>query len=420
MGKYDYFKILHQPLKQYQKGGFRGTGPNFRETIDLLTTKGVDYDAIKNSSGNGVAMRSAPLAIYVYRFKPEEREEKLKQEVIKNTLLTSNSILAASSSFAYAYLLMKWLDIDLKFSSKSEVKQLTELYTKVKEFEEEACSMECFKDSDKKDIHLMSQMLNRLSKKVEKMYSIDDETIDGLYDIILDFSKKSTKSPIKTVNAGYALASVSSALITAICLKDYPFLTALRTVMIKGEDTDTVGSICGALIGAHKASKNEIFPFFVTQQLFDYNYLFDYYQNFLEFVINGQKNTSMMGEFILRENEINIKIARSPSDQRSEYYRSNSVKNIEMEITEDLFFYIKNNSDQDPEEMYEKYFEMNYERTFFFTENERKKMFSCMWKGVSKGSSYYESFKLLQKNIKESEPSMSLWGYLTSFTSGWV
>jgi len=49
LGSQNWFEDSGFPLDDYQYGGFRGTGRNFRNTVEILKKKGVDFNATSNT-----------------------------------------------------------------------------------------------------------------------------------------------------------------------------------------------------------------------------------------------------------------------------------------------------------------------------------------------------------------------------------
>eukprot|EP01080_Neovahlkampfia_damariscottae_P004145 gene4145-7455_t len=405
LGSQNWFENSGYPLDDYQYGGFRGTGRNFRTTVETLKKKGVDFDASSNTGGNGVAMRCGPIAIASWRAleMKEDQEEVLEYDLIKNACLTSNSPLALIPAYSYCYLLSKWVDPnDSSFLNKSSIEQLKQLILKVQKFEKKIQKFELFKGEKESDFNLTSKIYIKIYHLLCQTKMKDKEILmNKIFKLILDFAKSCTKKTIYSCNDGFALASVITSVISSIILtkeNDYSFLSILKFIALQGGDTDTVGCMIGSLLGAYYGSNSKLissnFSYFVTQQILGYKKLFGTFDQFLNSIMKNETNTNYMGEFISIEKKITLEMISVKNKERGNHYQSKEPINIEKKLQKSLKNYLMNVKDKKLKlnEIYIDFFSLEFDSASFLTPKKRIEIFCQVIKREAhSGNSYFSS-----------------------------
>eukprot|EP01090_Pellita_catalonica_P019651 TRINITY_DN6759_c0_g1_i1.p1 TRINITY_DN6759_c0_g1~~TRINITY_DN6759_c0_g1_i1.p1 ORF type:complete len:634 (+),score=73.84 TRINITY_DN6759_c0_g1_i1:234-1904(+) len=265
LGSSNLIHKFGEKWQRFQMGLFRGTGKNFRETIYKIKSQQNDelnQDISKPTAGNGAAMRCTPIAINAWKKSTAiARLEALRFDVLVSSSITHNHVFGITPAFAFAYLLHEWVGPKGEtFAQQSTCDQLFCIAKATRQFEFSLLTpdiMHFLRQGDRlfdQHIHVMSDFFQTLAGDIEKLEHRYRRDIVSLLAIlaqeILGFAKKHTSSNLTTPADGFALCSVPFAMVVALICKDCSFMSVLHYTCKYGGDTDTVGAMLGALLGA--------------------------------------------------------------------------------------------------------------------------------------------------------------------------
>lgn len=231
----DIDEIGRQHIKEYGIS-VRGWGSSTKESIENLS-KGVDRlessktEKLNRGTGNGVCMKISPLGVYlalqVPRGMEDSESEKIKavnQNIIEYGLMTHYSDMALQSGLVQAYAINELFKMELNenFDKKFFIKLITA-----------CCKHHIFQKES--SVKLIDRM-----QKLENEYSIDQ---------ILD--------PNEFGN-GSCYVYNSLPFTYAFFLRNCYDIDSLYDCVNAGGDTDTNGSMLGAMLGAMHGTS--VFP----------------------------------------------------------------------------------------------------------------------------------------------------------------
>ncbi|EFC41722.1 ADP-ribosyl-GH domain-containing protein [Naegleria gruberi] len=321
------------PLADYQFGGFRGTGRNFRGSVAQLN-ENCTNDISKDTAGNGVAMRVWPCVISVFRYPPHERIGRLREEVIANAKLTHRSVLGIIPAYSIAWLMYQWMSGSLlKLSSLdiiSAVLSETSLFEKY-------LSRNGFKDGE---LGQYSFIIESILKEIQKRkFNSPDEYMKIVKTKVVEYAPLVTKdNKLNGPSDGFAVASCTTALFHSIIHKDEELLTILKKAIDIGGDTDTVASMVGAMVGAYKGAQGISIPFYITQQVVGYQTLYDFFKLFIEWA-NGSAvpDAKKIAGFLYRQElKITKELLAVKNEQRTPHYMCSRPVNVLQNIVDQL------------------------------------------------------------------------------------
>lgn len=206
-------------------GLHRWTGKNFRDTVKALRAGTAPHQASTSSAGNGVAMMIAPVAYWAST--PEELHRlvlavgRVKQRDPRG--LGAAAAVAFVSFHAIAEGSLASLSGDALLS-----------FVRAVEDESRAGAAE-------------AQHLHAFSRALDAMLVARAGARQSVLDGIAAEASRGLPRPCGP-GAGYALASVITALYLALVSPD--FASGVRDAINLGEDADSTGAICGAILGA--------------------------------------------------------------------------------------------------------------------------------------------------------------------------
>lgn len=262
-------------IRGEKERAWRGTGRFFREAVKALARGGDPLLAGSPSAGVGAAMRIAPIgALHVG--KPAQ----LSQVVWESSLVTHSDVRACSIAYAVAAACAMLVE----GQAADAVRHC--LADRVRDFETEWLAA---RSADPTQTFSVSEALRRT-------LSTPSATLEARRRAICDDARpqmhpKELDAPM-TPNHPFALIGG----IHALCVGLWPEGTPgdlLGGVMREGGDTDTVGAITGALLGARFGT-----GWIPVGQLRDHEVLMRYAD-----VLRGGELPESLTEFLLRERE---------------------------------------------------------------------------------------------------------------------
>nr|CAG4718949.1 unnamed protein product [Naegleria fowleri] len=352
LSKQDWFSWAGSPLSQYQFGGFRGTGKNFRESVDSLNAE-CDNDISRPTAGNGVAMRSWPCAIAACRkdIPYYDQIEQLRKDVLMNGELTHKDIFGIVPAYGIAWLTYQWIQGNLVELNTFEL--IREVIQEIKSFEIWLSQFPNYQNAKER---IYSTSLKAILDELSSSHtSSNQELIDIATKTIVEISNLTTKQNVKNANDGFAMASVTCALFHAIILRNEDFLVCLKRVIDVGGDTDTVASMVGAMVGAYKgwainisnskwnsnsnSNSKQQFAYFVVQQVVGFEYLYEFYRHFIEWTLGMHSNEDVTmlknqycGFLLQQEKAVTRIILSVENDKRTPHYKTSSPMNMVTKI----------------------------------------------------------------------------------------
>ena len=267
-------------------GGFRGTGTNFRTTMEAPS------DDVRSTytAGNGVVMKVVPFAIAAHDSEFENNNKlkicALSKNLIEVAKITTHNLVAVTPAFSVAYLIFRFIDPVRRscYISKDIIEILNDIGKFTYEFETMIGKDTFFTRNswDKKIVHsytdILKEVIHRISSKKKPMDP--DEVINDMARFVTECANKITKKQVLSLNDGMGVTTALSAILFALLYKDRPFLSVLQAMYYYGGDTDSVGAVLGGLLGA---VKGEIPPN-VTNMLIEYNALTNFFRRFIDHV----------------------------------------------------------------------------------------------------------------------------------------
>jgi ADP-ribosyl-[dinitrogen reductase] hydrolase len=224
-------------------GAHRGIGRNFLSAVRAMGSCDSPLDAGRASAGSGAAMRIAPVGIY---FHDNDNEDSLLDAVSTVSLMTHSDPRGIAGAAAIAYGIAKLLN------TPSRIKQdeVAEIANEIKEFTRRA-------EEFLQDIHF-----NRLDKETRLKYAyFMSDALEILPAIVREANHDLARSTIvkeanrleptdkvTDIGVGFAPASITGALYYALTAKS--FFHGMVDTVNAGRDTDTMGAMVGALMGA--------------------------------------------------------------------------------------------------------------------------------------------------------------------------
>lgn len=151
--------------------------------------------------------------------------------------------------------------------------------------------------------------------------------MDYLSKKIVAFAREHTSSDIKGMNDGFALASVSGAMLTALFLAPRgTFLGVLQHSYHFGDDTDTVGAMLGALLGAFAAAGNphNMFPEYLPRLLVEAKSVLATFDAFVRCALGEHPNDQLKAcaSFIVLEVTVTQRVLGFSNGKRNPHFNS--------------------------------------------------------------------------------------------------
>ena len=216
-----------------QRGALRGYGRNFQQAVQKLSRGAPPEHAGATSAGMGAAMRVAPLGA-IYRDQPQE----LAQVAMESSLVTHGDLRAAALAYAVAQASALLVEGDDAASVRAR------LADDVAAVEAEWLDRRPGWGIDRSGKHLVSSSIRAL-------FAALPADLAGLRVAIAELAKPHIAPGFtdEHVNHGFALLGGLHGLAVGLFPTGSPE-DLLGSVMMQGNDTDTVGAIAGGLLGA--------------------------------------------------------------------------------------------------------------------------------------------------------------------------
>lgn len=217
-------------------GVLRGTGPNFRKTVELWK-KGTPWNLSGlDTAGNGAAMRVAPIGMF-YRDDPE----KLIRMAAESAILTHRNPTGVLAAISMAQL-VSWMSSQQPQklnAAKGAEYLMQQAKTALNILEVEYTPYLLEKPTTDDPWFAGLQMLPEMINQETEVYLTR----------ILDHAKVTSRFRINSPAAAYAPASVLTAMTIALT-RGHDAYDALTFAVALGHDSDTVGAMVGAAVGA--------------------------------------------------------------------------------------------------------------------------------------------------------------------------
>lgn len=216
-----------------QRGAFRGFGRNFQDAVHKLTRGAPPEHAGSPSAGIGAAMRAAPLgALY------HDRAEELARVAMESSLVTHGDIRAG----ALAYAVARTTALLISGVPASEVRR--RLPADVDNVETEWLSGQRGWGIDRSARHVVSESLAAILEQTPADF-------DALRQMISIHARPHMAAGTMKAhpNQGFVLLGGVHGLAMGLWPEGEPG-ELLCEMMRQGYDTDTVGAICGGILGA--------------------------------------------------------------------------------------------------------------------------------------------------------------------------
>ncbi|APR79593.1 Putative ADP-ribosylglycohydrolase [Minicystis rosea] len=216
------------------RGAWRGTGKFFRASVQRLASGAALEEAGSPSAGVGAAMRVAPIAALL-----RDDAERLRDVVFESSCVTHADVRAAA--LAYAVAASCWMLID--GASATDVQQ--RLPTLVHDAEASWPRRFPSFRVDYTHLHAVSDTLRALlATRHEHLEHLQQAILANASPHLGEAARASA-----SVNDPFALIGGVHALSVALWPQGSPE-DLLGSLMREGGDTDTVGAIAGAVLGA--------------------------------------------------------------------------------------------------------------------------------------------------------------------------
>ncbi|GAB4313110.1 MAG: hypothetical protein Kow0059_04110 [Candidatus Sumerlaeia bacterium] len=222
-------------------GGHRGAGSNFIQVVRSLGDGNPPMKCGAPSAGNGAAMRIAPVGLYYH-----DDEAALMENALSVSLMTHTDPrgIAAAAALAIAVARLLSVGAALKPQTAADISREIQTFTRRAE---ERLQDDFFhllhKDLRRSCAYCMSDALETLPPIVlERDHALARATV------VKEANRLNPGQPIADANVGFAPASVTISLYYALTAPT--FFHGLVDAINDGRDTDTVGAMTGALLGA--------------------------------------------------------------------------------------------------------------------------------------------------------------------------
>ncbi len=215
-------------------GILRGTGVNFRNSVEALADNTPWNQSGQDSEGNGAAMRVAPLALFYSNDRP-----RLLPAVIEQSLVTHRKTEGILAAVALAVAISLETDPTAPQSLDEKLRLLRNQVELAHETLMDDYQPYLLETVPKRPVFF--SMLDLLDESMVKSTEENARMIAAK-------AHKSSRSPIRLGTESYALASVTTALAVGLNAKDW--FDAIVSIITLGGDTDTTAAMVGALAGA--------------------------------------------------------------------------------------------------------------------------------------------------------------------------
>ena len=216
-----------------QRGAFRGYGRNFQEAAHKLTRGAPPEHAGSGSAGIGAAMRTAPLGA-LYRDQPEE----LARVAMESSLVTHGDIRAGAMAFAVA----QAASLLIGGATASEVRERLPV---------DVAAVETGWLNGQRGWGIHRAAGHVVSETIAAILQQTPADFDTLRQLISVQARPHLAAGVVKAhpNQGFVLLGGVHALAMALWPEGAPN-DLLCEIIRQGYDTDTVGAICGGVLGA--------------------------------------------------------------------------------------------------------------------------------------------------------------------------
>lgn len=216
-------------------GVYRGVGPNFRKSVDLLKN-GTDWrESGLDTAGNGAAMRIAPMAFHYYN-----NMHQLLVNSIEISLVTHKNPIGILSACCISFLTAYFINNDSIVPDSLKDRLIKFLLN---------CESELIKNYKDYLIPGYEKYMTIVRKTIEKIFDIISEPVERIIKLIVANAAEYTDYNIKRPTVGFALCSVIFSIV--IVLKNLnSFHDSIFYAVNSGGDTDTIGAMVGAMAGS--------------------------------------------------------------------------------------------------------------------------------------------------------------------------
>lgn len=210
---------------------WRGTGTNFDAAVTALRQGVAPQRSGSSSAGIGAAMRAGPLGV-AFAGRPEQ----LATVVMEASLVTHRDLRAAAVAYAVAETVRRLV------SGESATEVLDRLSSRVRGVEE------AWMESDDWVVHASGG--HPVSTALEVLCLEPPADLAALGQHVSQLARPALSARAEArPNQGFALLGGIHGLAAGLLGEPEP-AARLAAVVAKGDDTDTVGAICGTVLGA--------------------------------------------------------------------------------------------------------------------------------------------------------------------------
>ncbi|KAH3761008.1 ADP-ribosylglycohydrolase [Pelomyxa schiedti] len=301
------FEQNGQPLARQQFGLFRGTGKNFRQSVDTAIASNFSSNCSSPSAGNGAAMRVTPLSVIAFL---KRDEGCLAEMIFVTSTMTHQSVMGIAPAFSFGYTLYTLMDNP----SQSAQEAFQKIVAATRKFEDYLESI--FRAKDTSYSTFLGSLLDGMFGETSPTSPKDKFSLAQRR--IVNFASMVTQKPIQSPNDGLAVASVTTAIVAGLLFKHQPFLGTLQLVYQLGGDTDTVGAMLGAILGCSHSNISS----FITNQLICSTELLKFFKSFISVVSSNRPLHHL--PWIDLEKKVVQEILSFPNGMRNNHYNSTS------------------------------------------------------------------------------------------------
>lgn len=218
-------------------GAWRGTGPNFRAALDALRAGAPPTASGSPSAGIGAAMRSGPLGALLF-----DRPEALRRVAYESATVTHADLRASTTAFAVAYVVA---ELVAQIPAPRIVEDLpATLATAETSWIAAAAPRWTVTGTDEP----------RMSATFASVIARAPSDPAELATAVSDLGRSHIAAHVRAhPNHGFAPLGGVHAILSGLLFDSDP-QQVLTDLVAAGGDTDTVGAICGSVLGARHGS----------------------------------------------------------------------------------------------------------------------------------------------------------------------
>ncbi|MFP4382206.1 MAG: ADP-ribosylglycohydrolase family protein [Candidatus Sumerlaeia bacterium] len=236
-----YLRLMQEGPAEAPFGAHRGTGYFFRKSVPSMSRAKDVRNCGQFSAGNGAAMKMAPVGLYY-----ANDLEAMARAVIDFSLMTHHDIRGIAGALAMAYVVARLVVAENADSEATAMEIAEGMSGFVARWEDrlaEEYADFIAPESLGMPRHYMSEALSVLPSLLREA---NDQLAEKT--IVKGAQRSEPNENVSHAYCGFAVASVVIAIYRALSARN--FAEGLIGVVNAGGDTDTVGAMAGAILGA--------------------------------------------------------------------------------------------------------------------------------------------------------------------------